>query len=533
MRKFTFLLLAGMMACTAANAQWNTNSRPVVISSAEGHGDYYESSPKAARTKDGKTWISYKIWESEKINDSTYNYKGVHTYVQLLDADGNKVFEDPGICVNPNYGTPSWWSDYGMAVTDDGCVVVTVADSRSEVLPDSIDVVQYSDYQSFQPAIYKIDQEGNFLWGLDGVAFADYQHAPFTDVYVNGDDVYFQFMQSESDSITGVEVGTYTERISPDGVAAWETPKQLYGQIVPSEGSDVLVFDAGGDGARCRRFTRDLDIDNPVWETTYDDNSFGGHDLHPYKIAEDGKGGAAVAFVRNVGNFGHNIRVQHISADGETTFGLTGVDAYNLEEGDHDYCGISVNPTNEEILVDWEDQMTDGSYTVSIGKFNFDGDALWGETGIQTATKDSQSGYAWARVGNGALADSTWILVYKDVASWAHESIVVKRVDANGKQIWRKTIGRNLDVDNITLMVGNDWTYMIWRENKDGVEGINGIRIVNSNGAYTGIQSVMSDNKAPRTVAAIYNANGAQLSDMQPGLNIVKYNDGSVEKILK
>lgn len=541
MRKFTLLLLSGLLACSTANAQWNTTSKPVEFLSAEGQGDYYASDPVAARTADGKTWIAYKIWDSEQINDTTFSFKGVHTYVQLLDADGNKQFEDPGICLNPDYETPSWWSLYGMAVASDGSLLVGVSDSRSEILPDSITggasgysggIISYSDYNSFQPSIYKIDQEGNFLWGLDGITFPDYQSAPFTQIYVNGDDVYFQFTQIQSDSVTNVTEGTYVERISPDGVPAWETPKRRYGQIIPSEGSDILVFDAGSDGARCTRYTRDLDLDNPVWETTYDENAYGGHDLIPYKVAADGEGGAAVAFVRNVGNFGHNIRVQHISSDGEATFGLSGIDVYNSDEGDHDYCGISVNQKNKEILVDWEDQLTTG-YTVSIGKFNFDGDRPWGETGIQTDVKQSQSGYAWGRIGTGALADSTWIVAYRSLSGWAKESIIVKRVDANGNQIWKKTIGRNIDVNDPTLMVEPDCTYLIWREGKDGQAGIDGIRISNSDGAYTGIKSVMSDNKAPRSIVAIYGANGTQLSSMQNGLNIVKYSDGTVEKVIK
>lgn len=46
----------------------------------------------------------------------------------------------------------------------------------------------------------------------------------------------------------------------------------------------------------------------------------------------------------------------------------------------------------------------------------------------------------------------------------------------------------------------------------------------------TAIKNV--DSEASKTVVARYNANGQQLSSAQPGLNIVKYSDGSIRKVV-
>ena len=103
MRKRFIVLTA--MACLFAgqvSAQWNKNATPVQIFDASGEGDYYGSSPEFKRTTDGKTWMSYKIWKNDENGQSK-----VSTYLQLLDADGNKVFADPGILVN-DYDTPSF-----------------------------------------------------------------------------------------------------------------------------------------------------------------------------------------------------------------------------------------------------------------------------------------------------------------------------------------------------------------------------------------------------------------------------------------
>lgn len=106
MRKRFIVLTA--MACLFAgqvSAQWNKNATPVQIFDAtSSESDYYGSSPEFRRTADGKTWISFKIWRLDENGQDR-----VSTYLQLLDADGNKVFADPGILVN-DYNTPTWWS---------------------------------------------------------------------------------------------------------------------------------------------------------------------------------------------------------------------------------------------------------------------------------------------------------------------------------------------------------------------------------------------------------------------------------------
>lgn len=49
----------------------------------------------------------------------------------------------------------------------------------------------------------------------------------------------------------------------------------------------------------------------------------------------------------------------------------------------------------------------------------------------------------------------------------------------------------------------------------------------------TGIKSVNADSKNAGKVAAIYNLRGEQLSQMQQGVNIVRYADGTTKKIIK
>lgn len=539
MRKRFIVLTA--MACLFAgqvSAQWNKNATPVqIFDASSSESDYYGSSPEFRRTADGKTWMSYKIWKNDENGQSK-----VSTYLQLLDADGNKVFADPGILVN-DHNTPTWWSYNGLAVTSDGCAVVTVADSRSEKFDSAL-----GRYLAFQPAIYKIDQEGNFLWGLDGITYPEFQKAPFTDVYVMGDDIYFQFTEIEGavpgagtgpqsaaklvgEQPSRVEegaMGTFTMRYSLDGVPAWDDLKQFGGQMAPSVGSDFLLVGGGSNGAQVQRYNRDLE---PVWNepVTFDSYSCTAHDLHPYKIASDGNGGVAVAFVREMGQFSHNIRLQYINGDGELGFGLTGIDTYADEAYDHDYCGVALNPETKEIVVDWEDQL--GTlYTTTVGKYNYYGDRLWGDYGIHLGEKQSQTGYAFQRIGCAPLPGGDWMVVYCDVQGWADMSIVFKRIDKDGNEVWKKNVGRSIDVVDPALFVESDCTYLFWRENSGSRTGINAVRIFNDGSFTTGIEEVTSETNAEPM--EYYTVDGKKLASPQRGLNIVKYTDGSTRKVV-
>lgn len=219
MKRFYTLLFLALAGIGSAFAQWNTNANPVCIFDASGHGDYYASNPKAVRTPDKKTWIAWRSWGLKEVNG--IDRSAVRTHLQLLDRDGVPQFSEP-IVVN-DYITSTWWSEYGLQVASDGSAVVTVADGRAEesFLPNLQDHSYF-----FSPAIYKIDQQGNFLWGKDGIAYTQYTNSAFTNCYTVGDDTYLIFFNNSEDE-TGIaddmtNIGTFLQRINSDGTTAWE-----------------------------------------------------------------------------------------------------------------------------------------------------------------------------------------------------------------------------------------------------------------------------------------------------------------------
>lgn len=459
MRSKIFTLLVAALTVTTASAQWNTGSKAVSIYDCTGQGSYFINSPQAARTADGKTWLSYMIRENG----------GTHTYVQLLDKGGNKQFDGMGICLN-DYPSPTWWSGYRLAVASDGSALVSVADSRTEKLGDG------EDGTAFVPAIYKIGQDGSFEWGLNGISFSQYQYAPYTEIYVYGDDIYFQFSELSTE-----KEGTYVNRISMDGVVAFDECKHVEGQLVKSLDGDFLQVFTDSLGVQVNRLDHNLNAvwTEPVVFDTYENNSY---DLQPFSVAEDGEGGVAIAFVRNMGMFAHNVRLQHVGADGELQFGLTGIDAYNGEDGDHSYCGIGVNKTTKQIMVDWEDELNENSekyYTTAIGSFSFGGERGLGDYGKQVLKKTSDTGYAYGRIGMEPLENGDWILAVRDFQDFTYSKLVVMRVNKDGETLWQKSYGDKSSITDPTLMVEDDSTYVVYLN----LNSLDIIRLSNADGS--------------------------------------------------
>lgn len=529
MKKLFVFAMMALVSSTAAFAQWNTDATPVtVFSTANYNGLDHAVSIKAVRTPDKKTWLSWKKWDSILVNG--FKVLADRTYLQLLDINGVPQFEEP-LVVN-NHMTPSWHSDYSLCVAADGSAIVTLADARLE--ENEVTEDDQSAY-TFCPAIYKIDQEGNFLWGLDGIAFEEFNDSPFTLAYVVGEDTYFGFNLPTSEE--GNQL--YIYRIDDDGTLGWEEPmivETIQCEIVPSLDGDFLFFDDCNDGARVRRLNRNGE---DVWSEPiiYDPNKYSGYALHQYKAVPDGDGGAAVAFVRAMGQFSHNIRVQHVNADGSLGFGLEGLDAANTEDNDYDYCGVAVNPNTQEIMVDFESQL-ESTYDVMLQKFSYDGEYLFDELGLSIAHKNRSNTFSFARVGIGSVGESDWIVSYRDVEGYgARNSFIIRRYDKDGNRVWTKTIGRNLDCTAINMIVEPEATYLFYREfSEEKGPGVKMFRI-GSDGTYNVTYDIPEDPTCIKNTNGVstaskryFTVDGRQISQPQSGLNIVKDGNGSVRK---
>lgn len=488
MRRFTLLSLA-MAAAITASAQWNTNSNPVVLT-GDGQGTH---SPKVVLTNDGKMYIA---WRTAAKVGGALCYAFPH--LQLLDKDGNAMFGKDGLAVSTHV-SPSWTSDYSLAATPDGCAIISTADSRSEE-SDSLDR-----YNTFTPVWYKIDQEQDYVWGLDGLALTDRISSPLTNTYVVGEDVW---IQDNTSSYTDVN---YFNRVSADGTLAFSESQSIFGQIIQSDGTDFISVNSGSYGPEAMRYTRDC---GKVWSEpiTFASSNYGGHSLHPYSLNSDGKGGFYATWVRNMGSFSHMICTQHVDADGDPTFGLDAMDVYSAEELDHNYATQAVDTKNNKAFVVWALQVGGGRYDLRAQLFSQEGDRLFGDEGKVIATKDGDyAGWAFNNYGLLPVGDGEWLACYADVRGWQKEYLYVERLDKDGNSVWKKQIGEYGRFDDVNFLKGDDCSYVVFlTENEDGYDILKGARIFDDGSfekASDGI-TALDEAATANSLATIYSIDG-------------------------
>lgn len=501
------LLIGGMLATPgAALAEWGNLEAPdeLMIS------DQDFAVLKAARTADGKTFISWLQYDG---NGSGYN-----VHLMLVDADGNKMWNE-SLCVEDRLNA-SWTADYSLVVTDEGDAVISWADARSlegsgEQWPNAHD-----------PVLYKISQEGKHLWGENGVEIDNelFLYPPL--LYKVGSDIYA--IMTSADDWSPNQIA----RLAEDGSFA-TTPKVFTAsQIYPIGENDFVALHMTADGTAAMRYNRDIE---PVWEnqTIVSSYLYGGHDRVPYKFAADGQGGVVISFDRAYGNFGQMPTVQHLTADGEATFGDS-QDVLGEEIGVNAYNVIGVNPDSEEIMCAWQmTSMGGGIVTLGGQKFDFFGERMWGEEAIALAQKESESGYSYGSIAIKALSDDKWFVCYADELGWATNRGYVGIFDADGNESSLEPFG---SIGALSypkpFFDGNDF-YLIYLNELTDDDWNTTYFIETVKVADIDVNSAVEEVKtAQEGDAEYYTIDGLRTNGLQKGLNIVKEADGSVRKVM-
>lgn len=496
------MLLGGTMA---AQAQWGTTEAPSTLYERE---NSEIASMKTARTADGKTFMTWLQW-------SETEGWGYEMHMQLLDADGVAQWGESGMVVE-NKRNASWTADYWLVVTPEGDAVVSWADARGE------EDAEYA--YGHVSVLYKVSQDQKQLWGEDGLLLGEEYKFPAT-LYMFGDDLY-AIMQSAE------EYGTpQLVRLDADGEFACQ-PIDFGGQLIASEGTDIIAVYAGSTGTEAMRYDRDL---KPVWEkpATVSTEFYQGYARQPYTLVSDGKGGVVIAFTRNLGMFAHMPIVQYVSADGEAVFGES-VDVLNTENGDHDYVIIGVNTESETIMSAWAlSGFGDGMLALGGQLMDFFGERIWGDMGIRLSEKESASGYGYGPMSIDPLSGDNWLVCFADEQYWGHSQIYFASYSSDGNENWRVPVGPICSVDDyVTYLEGSDY-YLFWvdEETDDDWDTFYSIKSVKMSDIDTGIRSIDAD-AATSGDTRYYNLNGIRLSQPQNGLNIIRESDGTVKKAL-
>ncbi|MBL0342540.1 MAG: hypothetical protein IPP71_17550 [Bacteroidetes bacterium] len=140
------LVLLFSLSNLPLNAQWSNN----LLSNTEVKDSigFEESVPLSATTSTGKTYISYFA-----------QYNGNYQMrLQLLDSSGNKLFGQAGLLVSNNPQSTAIFR-YDLKTDANDNAIIAFQDIRSG---GALNIVTY-----------KIDEQGNFLWGSNGILLVD------------------------------------------------------------------------------------------------------------------------------------------------------------------------------------------------------------------------------------------------------------------------------------------------------------------------------------------------------------------------
>lgn len=532
MKKLVTLFSACLLSAGPLFAQWNSDpTQPVTVFS---NGQ----KPYAVQAENGNIFVS-----SNTTQEGTWSFV---LNLQLLDKNGNVLWGENGVNVC-DYPTKSYISNYKrFAVASDGSAVLTFVDSRDN--PDAPSIENEKMYA------YKVDQDGNHMWGEEGLALPmDPGCSGYNSgVYAFGDYIY----------VTYISDYTYLIKLNLDGTQAWESPiteGAAITNIIPcNDGTDdLLIVRWGITVQRIKAETGET-----VWETSVSTVPYDSY--IPLQSVSDGKGGVVLAWVRFMGPTSHMVCVQHVSADGELMMGLNELDVYAEEVGDHTSFTLAVNPTDEKILVVW--LMDYGNQYLMGNVFDYYGTRLWGDHGLALQEKSNPAGYSYTASSALAMEDGSWFIVWEDTEAWATTQIYAARLDENGESIWNKNVGPLGDVSDMSVIYDDTQAYIFWNSTDenynsyvvgqnitfDGESGQAGVEGIADNGEsgiiyFAPTNELRLAGSLQGATITLYNLQGAAvaefsdcgssitLPDLEKGLYIVHaqgQNDNASKKIL-
>lgn len=481
---------------SVAFAEWGTIDNPTELLSST--VEMYE--PKTAFTTDGKAFV---CWQQP-------GQSGADLYLMLIDENGNKAWENP--LQVENFPQSSYSKDYSMVTSADGAAIISWADTRND-----------ESGTGHRPVLYKISQQGEHVWSENGVQLSsNYKYPPMLSRL--GDDIYAVVYKADENKLP------ILARLNDNGRFATMID-DFSGQIAASSGTDFIrVYSVTDQGTKAMRYTCDFE---EVWNApvTLSTEEYSGYSKSPYSIAPDGEGGAAVTFVRNFGDYQTMPVVQHVDADGKTTFS-SAVDVVAEELYSRDNALIAVNPNNKNIMTTYS--VMRGLYALGGQAFSYDGAYRWGNDGKILSTKEDTSGFSYRPLRVEPYKNDTWMVAYVDVIEFGKKQGYMCIVNRDGAVESNVKFGHECSFDYPATNFSTDGNLDVLFFNEDTVNGST-VYSLNCVRVNAGNPSGITEVQAPRGVAAVYDLQGNKVSldEAGRGIYILVDENGSVSKVIK
>ena len=353
----------------------------------------------------------------------------------------NKIIIFIGILLLITNLTAQDWQANGIPVR----AGVNIEWARSGIsLDDDTVVYAWSDTRRGDRDVYaqKIDADGNYLWGDDGVLIngeIDRQE-DIVLIGVGGGEVIAAWVDFRNEDAGDI----YAQKLDSNGILQWEpagVPLCLAGNVQISlnivndnnGGAYIIWLDSRNSGGSDIYGTHILGDGNIATGWAENGNaiiSTSGHQ-NQHTFWEDGEGGAIVVWHDDRVATDENIYMQRITSDGTLLWGDTGTlvcDAAGVQEKP------KITPVgNDNFIITWRDKRNDVNGDIYAQKIDLNANLLWSPEKVIYAGDGIQEN---ARVtksndNNGA------IVVWEDGRNnFEYRDIYAQKIDLNGDLVW-------------------------------------------------------------------------------------------------
>jgi hypothetical protein len=345
-------------------------------------------------------------------------------------------------------------------------------------------IIAWQDYRSgtdYDIYVQRVDASGDTLWGEGGVAActADYdqQYPTITSDGDGGAIITWQDYRS------GTEYDIYAQHVNASGETQWPSGFQMCYSGGDQRRPVIVSDDDGGAIIAWRDYRSGLHgifmqhVDNIgaiLWGTSGKEIYEGSVPLGNPQIAQDGLGGAVVAWEDFRDTWYYKVYAQRVDATGAIMW-TSGGEPLCPSGADDQRAPSVASDGGGGAIIAWQDYRSGSDYDVYAQHVTDSGTLDWGSS-AQEVIAASQSQYDPKIVSDGVGGA---IIVWEDMRNIDDIDIYGERLDQTGSSEWSKAICTAAG-DQTDLMItsdGNEGVIVAWEDERGDAQDIYAQRV--------------------------------------------------------
>jgi len=457
---------------------WTEDGIPVTNLSSE---------QRASRVKSNGVDQIYYVWE-----DFRSNPQDPDIYVQSLDLNGSELWTTNGI---PVVEQPLKQQQPRFTLGDAGGVFITWLDERNGGFPESDIYLQY------------VDTAGNMDFAANGLALTNgkrYQEGGLVRPDGNGGALVIW-----SNSATG-SIGLTGQHVSQTGSASWNADglEFFFGidgdatqlQILPWSSNSVMTFweDNRWAGTGAIAMAQVMDHTAAVAYTMDGVALSGNQEQMDPIITPDNAGGAYLAYT-NISTGVEILFAQHVDSELVPTWPAAGYQV-NPNAILGQFSPQLVTGADDYLYYFWTEDIFFQGLHIFAQKYDIDGTAQWGESGVQVSPAEIGGDQYITNVI--ALTSGSMIYV------WESETVVgtktyISALDSNGNISWTTPITAATGSQRSSVAAYNPESGLVtvaWEDQRNAAEsGVDLYAVTVDGDGNLGTEQLISDRFGDQT----------------------------------